>query len=679
MAEIKGVGIVINYNGYQEENEKISNGVPNVPYNYFITWHAVEEQIIGNIGYTNITNNSSIETCEKENQEVPYGQQTFSSYVTPQQVSSIPLSTQVGPYSPEYINEQKQKELVYNQKQNLSLQKSPDNYFNYNLPKFPIFKNDDLLINYVTGVYSVDPAVCILPVVSNKILITGGYELSFDNISPIRSGDFGSFKISPVNGNRIYLKDILVNLGFFYEVYKNTNTLSELLMGLLNGISNACGNLWDFQIMIDEEKSSEITIVDTKTVSENSMSDPEIFKYFKLYNKDSSVREATLNTNVPANMKNSIMLDAFLEYDQTNPKDYEQVGFRHLYDQAVKSLLKEDKFRPIQAGENLVNSPKKAEEDSKSTEPISVQLYEIYKKLEKGRTSEIVERAKQILKTYLAQMTIGSDKAPLPHKNFVLFPLSLTLKIDGIAGITWGNKIMIDYLPKRYIDNSKFQVTNVKQDVSINDWTTTIETIWRIIQPSEIKSITSSQQISTSSNPIMDECWKKINPKTPQNGERVLTGESKKRLYFPDRSKTSKKGYKNGFLPVNELTPLSFNSKILLDPTAAYYLEKMNKAYLAQGGGRKNLPISSGYRAFQEQIECKEHWMRKEKCQNAAEPGKSNHGFAKSVDFSTGGTFSDGSELHTWLLTNSKTYYWKPLAQHGDEYWHFDYTGVTSL
>ena len=49
----------------------------------------------------------------------------------------------------------------------------------------------------------------------------------------------------------------------------------------------------------------------------------------------------------------------------------------------------------------------------------------------------------------------------------------------------------------------------------------------------------------------------------------------------------------------------------------------------------------------------------------SANPGFSNHGWGKAIDFS----FSDGSNEHNWLKVNASKYGFKPYDA---EHWHWE-------
>ena len=69
-------------------------------------------------------------------------------------------------------------------------------------------------------------------------------------------------------------------------------------------------------------------------------------------------------------------------------------------------------------------------------------------------------------------------------KRIVPYPLSLSVTLDGIDGIIFGNTITTNYMPGIFYDTegSKivFTVTKVDHDISISDWTTTLSTVCRM-------------------------------------------------------------------------------------------------------------------------------------------------------------------------------------------------------
>jgi hypothetical protein len=71
-----------------------------------------------------------------------------------------------------------------------------------------------------------------------------------------------------------------------------------------------------------------------------------------------------------------------------------------------------------------------------------------------------------------------------PTKTAYPLPFDFSCVLDGISGFVFGNAITCNYLPTAYTstENAKicFTVTNVEQNITANDWTTTLNTVCRV-------------------------------------------------------------------------------------------------------------------------------------------------------------------------------------------------------
>jgi hypothetical protein len=62
-----------------------------------------------------------------------------------------------------------------------------------------------------------------------------------------------------------------------------------------------------------------------------------------------------------------------------------------------------------------------------------------------------------------------------------IFPIRLKVTLDGIEGFQYGNSITSNWLPKQYmIDNVYWTVIKIRHIIQNNDWSTELETIYRI-------------------------------------------------------------------------------------------------------------------------------------------------------------------------------------------------------
>lgn len=68
----------------------------------------------------------------------------------------------------------------------------------------------------------------------------------------------------------------------------------------------------------------------------------------------------------------------------------------------------------------------------------------------------------------------GKDHGPL-------YPLSLSATMDGVWGFAFGDAVTTNYLPSQYRGSVAFAVTKVTHQVGGGDWTTTIDTVCRLL------------------------------------------------------------------------------------------------------------------------------------------------------------------------------------------------------
>lgn len=139
-------------------------------------------------------------------------------------------------------------------------------------------------------------------------------------------------------------------------------------------------------------------------------------------------------------------------------------------------------------------------------------------------------------------------------------------------------------------------------------------------------------------------------------------------------------GFSNGRVDAAQLAPVPWNSrgKILLRPDAVAALTAMNEAFKRDFG--YSLPINSGYRSYDEQVQAKITYG-----DNAATPGKSNHGWAMAVDIADRNAYVIGftHPTYLWLKKYGPSYGWvhpdwaEPGGVGPDEAWHWEFYGVT--
>ena len=135
-------------------------------------------------------------------------------------------------------------------------------------------------------------------------------------------------------------------------------------------------------------------------------------------------------------------------------------------------------------------------------------------------------------------------------------------------------------------------------------------------------------------------------------------------------------GYANGQIPANALCPVPSTPALFLECDASVAFDRMNSAFQAVFG--QDIGITDGYRSYDEQVAC-----RAEKGSLCANPGTSNHGWAKAVDIGACcGVNTGAGPAFVWLTANAATFGWvhPPWAQPGGskpEPWHWEFGSIS--
>lgn len=374
-------------------------------------------------------------------------------------------------------------------------------FFNSDTSEYTVPRLDtsDTLINYNKLLISSDPTRIILP-----FDMVGDSKIGFNNV---RFGQFTKTTTVPrdliapiINGDKFNFNKILLNLTFIKYAFDNTKTLTELLKFILDDISKICGGFWDFGILINENIPSNITIVDYKTIT----SDKIDITRLKSYSVNSALKSVNISTDVPEAMKSEIMLGVL----QKNAKNKEpstsestgiisnmEFGFfgKNTTNLVYKKLepIKASKF-DINNNEDFTAKKLKISEYQKNIINNVNKVYGATFIWDDGASAQNTESLRMALYKYVSEVNRpnGDGTAPMADKSAPILPIKLSFTIDGLSGLLFGNAIMIDYLPQRYLDNIYFQITNISHSISPNTWDTSIETLMRFKSP--ISNITNT-------------------------------------------------------------------------------------------------------------------------------------------------------------------------------------------
>lgn len=288
-------------------------------------------------------------------------------------------------------------------------------------------------------------------------------------------------EINKSKNNYGMLDDLYVNFDFASNVMKNSNlTVKDSLYQILNGMSSAVNNLWDFQI-VEEPKSNDsddgglirLSIKELNFTYKPSNDTPY---EFDLIGTNSIFKDSSLSMDISGMKMNQIIGTRIST--KINKDTEPNLGVLFAEDLEDKILRK-------------INSKKATDSgggggDGEDDEELKEKNYLDF--LDKLGSYPSVTLSKSDIKSgfdvnkvlYKATYDNGqllktaSSESPNPEVS-ILMPINFSFSIHGISGIKRGDKFKVNGIPDKYSKQGFFQVIGVKHTISGMNWTTEVE------------------------------------------------------------------------------------------------------------------------------------------------------------------------------------------------------------
>ena len=293
--------------------------------------------------------------------------------------------------------------------------------------------------------------------------------------------------------NYAYISKLMVNVDHIIATYDSTEKLDDFLKALLDSISQACGGIWEFSLMVDEHKPDWTQVIDNSPSTAGLDGKPTIPNFkdafkFVVYNKNSIVKSVALSTKIDAPLKGQIMFG-------TNKASGSDANTRHgdseynFYGGHIKDIFYNGiELPPRDSTINSDQSQAGQYSELSFRSAVNPAILEDHtlrdfvraakKNVENDRSDSNVSAAQKALNNYLINES-GGD-----HNKFLTLPLTMNVTMDGISGFKWGDMITTDYLLERYITPAgvfAFQIKDCIHNISPETWDTTIDTYLRVI------------------------------------------------------------------------------------------------------------------------------------------------------------------------------------------------------
>jgi hypothetical protein len=228
------------------------------------------------------------------------------------------------------------------------------------------------------------------------------------------------------------------------EVPKDANQISSFLEKIFEMIKNYTGSYHLLSLVSDPKELNPIewSIVDSNYI------DSSVTPYvFEVGTKRSMVRAVQLNTKIPSKFAAAAYIAA----------------------KGANSSLTAD----THASPAIVDAKNKADAETNFDPGTQLPL------LASDLIKDISETNINKMSAFLSKLK-GSKPSGSPPNTLQPAAFDLSITIDGIGGIVFGNTVSTNYIPSIYSKDVYFTVTNVEHNVSNNDWTTTLSTVMRM-------------------------------------------------------------------------------------------------------------------------------------------------------------------------------------------------------
>jgi hypothetical protein len=318
-----------------------------------------------------------------------------------------------------------------------------------------------------------------------------------------------------INSNTGNLLNIFFSYNRFSEIFKNSNSITDLVNSVLSTIQSAMLGMCNLELQAKEDAPGQksLEIVDRKifqpAVKTGTASEKSTIHRFKIDAKESIVKNFTFNMEMSTLMQAQALYSTQLAIANANKKTGTEAskeidtlvsadlsyatnadGYFSVNDMEV-SIVK--KVTEKETKRKKEENDKKEEEAKKSEAAKKARQAELDK--EEKDKKEAAEKELKSLNESINSKSIkfrnGKNVQNLIYKDSGLVQLymmpktpsgssaltflEITLEIDGLAGFSCGEYFQIDGLPEIYNKNGYFQILNVKQGIDENGWKTTIE------------------------------------------------------------------------------------------------------------------------------------------------------------------------------------------------------------
>ena len=256
-----------------------------------------------------------------------------------------------------------------------------------------------------------------------------------------------------------YPSRIYINLELIKKIIEDIEkiepkepTIKNFLIKLSDAIRINTGNAINLALVQDPSIPDALLYYDVNYVKSTINVNEFTLPAFATKTGRSVVREFSLTSNVPNNVKNMIF-----GIDSWNTGTQKQTAYNpYIYADGESRARLAEEWKLKYTGTSIDLADKK------------------YEYVQKPGDAQVIKDLQEIIAKYVTWFTPNIEDSMQLSKS--IFPMELSFTIDGINGLKYGDVLSFDGLPKRYTESFVFTILGITQAVSSDgQWTTQVK------------------------------------------------------------------------------------------------------------------------------------------------------------------------------------------------------------
>jgi hypothetical protein len=328
------------------------------------------------------------------------------------------------------------------------------------------------------------------------------------NLNTSEIYDSSGTKITILENKIGNLLNVFFRYDTFVQAYNQSYTQADILNNLLQSMNDNMFGLCSlqFQKASDDNDGSPLTIIDKKLpIKQPTPDELKSVHRFKIGSNGSIVKAFEFNMELSTLMQAQALYSTQLALNKAinngEGPDSEPVAQKDDFASADLSYAKNaDGYYSINSIEVKLVKEAAAWNDKIAKETNTTSGSATTSEEKPKTAAEELKEIKEVLESKFVKFKLNpTQTTPAPNgliyldtslilkyvktkkeNTSALTYLDISLKLDGIAGISCGEFFHIDGVPEIYNKNGYFQVTNVKHTIDDKGWETTIEAGYRI-------------------------------------------------------------------------------------------------------------------------------------------------------------------------------------------------------